>query len=172
VPISYSFDFPGILSFKIGRDKFIKETSNFKDVFNRIADDFYSVEKKIFAAQGTPKRWAPLSFAYSEWKKKAFPGQPILRLKDILFKSLTTPNSPGSIREITNNSIRIGTSVPYAIMHQQDFPPGEIDKIKGLPRRPPIQITEKIKLKWIAMFGKELEIKMTNRIFPKSGFDR
>lgn len=66
--------------------------------------------------------WKPLSPTYAAWKAKHFPGMPIMRRTDRLFRSLTYDGGrvgPEGIARFGKRSAEIGTSVPYGILHQR-----------------------------------------------------
>jgi phage gpG-like protein len=104
-----------------------------------IAKDFYRSERAIFQLQG-PGQYPDLSkkpfFAWWETGKlktrylggyKSYKqakwgfAYPILKRTGRLADSVTNPSSPDAINRIENqNSLLIGTLVPYGIYHQSD----------------------------------------------------
>lgn len=68
--------------------------------------------------EATGQRWANLSPAYEQWKLKHYPGRKILERTGALKSSLTDRGDPGMIFDSEQDSLTLGTSVPYAIFHQ------------------------------------------------------
>lgn len=104
-------------------DEFI---SDFRNVWPYVTTEFYQIEKEQFdteGAAGASGKWAPLSPAYKKWKEIHFPGQPILRLRNDLFESLTSPDALDSIYIPEKDQLTIGTKVPYGRVHQRERPP-------------------------------------------------
>lgn len=62
-------------------------------------------------------RWKALSPKYAKRKEKKFPGKTILRASDRLYNSMISANAPDSVNEIGKVSAEFGTSVPYAVFH-------------------------------------------------------
>lgn len=85
-----------------------------------ISKDFYRSEQAIFNLKG-PGRFPDLALSTKAHKKRAGkPVYPILVFSGKLKKSMTEPNSEGSINEIINNkTLVIGTRIPYGIFHQE-----------------------------------------------------
>lgn len=73
-----------------------------------------------FATEGarSGSRWQPLSLAYAARKARRYPGQPILRASDAVFRSLVD-RTADSIIEIEPQSLTYGTSRFYARFHQR-----------------------------------------------------
>lgn len=87
-----------------------------------------------FASQGSRggSPWQPLTVRYATRKERAYPGQPILRASDQLFRSVTAA-SPDSIVEIEPQTLNFGTSLARGGYHQR----GEGRN----PRRPFLVVT-------------------------------
>ena len=92
------------------------------------------VAKQQFSSKGGRGAhgiWQPLSTEYEKVKSKLFPGKPIMRRTDKLFKSLTSQGGSNIARgsnQALGYSFSMGTKVPYAI-----FPQKGGTKIKGRP---------------------------------------
>lgn len=73
-----------------------------------------------FASEGGRggAQWAPLTPRYAAQKEKVFPGQPIMRASDQLFRSLTDQTAD-SVVEIEAQALTYGTSLPYGRYHQR-----------------------------------------------------
>ena len=78
--------------------------------------------------------WQPLSPAYAKFKAIKWPGQPILRASDRMFRSLTTEGATDSIAQVSPQALSYGTQTPYAKYHQRGTP--------KLPRRQFLAVTE------------------------------
>jgi len=65
---------------------------------------------------GSP--WRPLSAAYAKWKAVKYPGQPILRASDRLFRSVTS-KTEDTVEESGPDFLTWGTSVYYGRYHQR-----------------------------------------------------
>jgi phage gpG-like protein len=127
-----------------GADKVIRSMSrigekidDFRDPFRKIASNFYEIEEKLFAKQGSPNRWQPLSIGYKKWKDRHYPGEKIMQLTHRLIDSLTGENqadAQDSIRIIKRKSMVLGTNVPYARRHHVGY---------KMPKREVIQLTER-----------------------------
>lgn len=91
---------------------------------------------QTFASQGQRigEVWAPLSNPYAKYKAIKWPGQPILRASDRLFRSLTVADATDAIEDITSQSLIYGTATPYASYHQKG--------VGKLPRRAILAVTE------------------------------
>lgn len=68
---------------------------------------------QVFAAQGLPAPWPPLSKRYGAWKAIHYPGKKMMRRQDWLYESLTQDGSPGMIWQGTARTLHYGTRVPY-----------------------------------------------------------
>lgn len=88
-----------------------------------------------FDSQGgrSGAQWQPLTPGYERRKERAFPGQPILRASDRLFRSLAAEGSE-NINLIEPQRLIYGTSTPYARYHQRGG--------KRLPKRQILAVTE------------------------------
>lgn len=113
--------------------------------FKLIAKDFYRSEKAIFklkSAGGYPdfsgkklrelrsgkskgSRWDAYT-PYQKWKEQKYgykKGYPLLKLTGALEASVTNPDDGHAILEIGKTSLKIGTSIPYAVFHNSDEEP-------------------------------------------------
>lgn len=138
------------LDFAIGR--FGNICSDFRPVWDVVAEDFYEMEQQQFATQGaagsggTP--WAPLKKDYAEWKQRHYGNLPILQRRGDLMQSLTYRDASGSVFIAEPKALTLGSTVPYGIYHQS---PAERQVGKDgkprLPRRPEIQFTKDFKVR-------------------------
>lgn len=139
----------GMLSFEvIGYDRVLKGVANladtvkdlrpfWKDVF---APKYFAQVQDGFTLQGQRRssdgrfaggRWAPLSPAYAEWKKRHFPGATILVRTGALRDSLDWDGEglgPGGYFKPEPGYVLFGTEIPYAKHHQ--------DGTDSMPARP------------------------------------
>lgn len=91
--------------------------SDFRSIWPDVAAEFYAIEREQFdseGAVGASGKWLPLSPAYKEWKEAHYPGQPIERLENTLFESLTDPEALDAIFRPGKDELVIGTRTPYA----------------------------------------------------------
>lgn len=149
----------------------LKYVSDLTKSFEGIAADFWSTERSQFREEGGFEgnvEWKPLSNAYATWKSWAYPTKTILRLTDRMFRSLTQKDAEGSIFEIEGSVIvgkqdmRIGTSIPYAIYHQAGT--------SRMPKRPPIQLTEAQKKRWVSILRNTLKDSINTKAIQKVQF--
>jgi len=117
---------------------------DFRPVWEQIVKSFWDIERKQFESEGGygSGGWLPLSPSYAAWKEENYPGKPILQRSGALFESLTGQAS-GTIKQISDKSLTIGTDVFYAIFHQ-----------KGSKARPPIDLTEQDKTAFMKLIQK------------------
>lgn len=96
-----------------------------RDSSYKVRTIFRKAEEKRFASQGAGT-WAALKDSTSDKKRRLHQDPRVLRATNALYKSLTAPRATGQIDERTPDSMRYGTSVPYAAYHDQG---------KGVPKR-------------------------------------
>lgn len=60
---------------------------DWRDAFQRIATDFYAVEKGWLDSKGRGQ-WAPLRPVYAAWKRKRYPRKPLMQLTGALHADL------------------------------------------------------------------------------------
>lgn len=109
--------------------------SDWRPAWEECEQLFYQVETRQFASQGNRggEAWKPLSEGYKKWKQVHYPGKPILQLTGDLKRDLTGRGGKDGIRELTKESLTLGSAKPYATAHQR--------RTKRMPARPPIIIT-------------------------------
>ena len=113
--------------------------SDFRPIWPRVADEIYQINQEQFDSEGgkgASGRWAALSPAYKKWKEVNYPGQPILRLTNALYESLTDPEAPDAVYQPSRDELVIGTRVEYATAHQRGG---------RMPARPIFSFTEQQK---------------------------
>ena len=91
--------------------------SDFRPIWPAVAQEFYVIEGEQFDTEGSAGasgKWAALSPAYKKWKEANFPGQPIMRLGNSLFESLTDPEALDAIFRPSKDELVIGSKLPYA----------------------------------------------------------
>lgn len=118
----------------------------------RIADDFREMIARQFAtegrAEGTP--WAPL--APSTLRRRRARSSPILQSSGALLRSLSLAGAAGHVERLEDQSLAIGTSVPYALFHQTGTR-------RGLPARPIIVISGARSERWMEIVRGGIEEK-------------
>ena len=119
--------------------KWARLIDDFGPVFQDVVKLFRKHEARQFTSEGraTGGKWPALSPAYATWKKKNFPGSPILQRSGALLSALARGGS-GSITRIgktemvvgLDSSTRIGK---YGAAHSRGAPS------RNLPSRPPVR---------------------------------
>lgn len=95
---------------------------DFRPIWPPVIAEFYAIEQEQFdseGAAGASGKWRALSKAYGEWKEVHYPGAPILQREGDLVASLTDPEAAGAILQPREDELIIGTSIPYARVHQR-----------------------------------------------------
>lgn len=121
--------------------------------FQRVADDFYSFERGIFAAEGAREGlsgWRALTAKYQSWKRRHYGGAGILVQSGALRDALTDPSAAGAIYEVSDDELRLGARRPTAdhawdigFLHQKGT-----DK---MPARPPLRLSKRRRSTWMRM---------------------
>lgn len=106
----------------------LRRGADFTQVFDSFRPLLYQQTLEVFAAQGLPEPWPPLDPKYAAWKRKKFPGMPILQRTRRLVESLT--GGPEGIWAAHPRTLEYGTMVPYFEAHQEGF--------QSLPQRMPL----------------------------------
>ena len=102
-----------------------QEISDFRNFWPGIITTFYEIETQQFqseGARGASGKWAPLSPAYKLFKEREFPGKTILRRTDALYESMTSADALDSVLRPEKDELTIGSSIPYALIHQRFRP--------------------------------------------------
>lgn len=120
-----------------GIRKFERKMSDYRPAFSRIADLFREEEAQLFESEGRRGRhgrWESLSEPYASRKARHAPGAKILVLRGRLKASLTEKGAPGSVEEMTADTLTLGTTDRTAVYHQFGT--------KRMPRRKVIDLRE------------------------------
>lgn len=97
-----------------------KVSTDLRLPFGLISKDFYKSQQSIFKLSG-PGKYPPISEKYGDQKQKLVGFRyPLLVRSGALAASLLGPNNKGSVSQITNLSLTIGTMIKYGIYHQSD----------------------------------------------------
>lgn len=110
-----------------------RAVTDWRPYWPRVAGVFYESERARFASDGFGT-WPRLSDGYAAWKSKNYPGEGILSRTGDLRRSLTDRFNPGAIYVDEAQSLTLGTSIPYAKIHDHTDGPGA----GIIPYRPPI----------------------------------
>lgn len=122
--------------------KWSRLIDDFAPIFADVEKIFYKHEAKSFASVGksTGKPWAPLSEDYRAWKRKHFPGRPVLQRRGALLAALTRRGARGSLRKITKKGMEIGLDAQTEI---GKYGEAHTFGTKTMPARPPIRFDPK-----------------------------
>jgi len=150
-------------SYEIANDKAFQDVlkkaeisvSDFRPVFGAIAKAFYKENRAIFALKSQGKypdfggfkpftriryqgEWMTRRDAYRLQKiRKVGFAYPLLLREGDLARSLTRPSDPQAIKEITKETMILGSNVEYFKYHQSDAPR------KKIPLRKPLFLDDK-----------------------------
>ena len=113
-------------------------------LFDEIASYFNALERQIFNQEGAFRgsKWQENSPGYHAIKVREYGNKPIMELTGALRQSLTTKDGPGTVRDITADTLVVGTSLHYAAKHHEGssetfyIPPPFDMEIHGVPARP------------------------------------
>ena len=112
-----------------------EKLQNLRDFWNLYSLPYLLDEvEEVFENEGPG--WAPLSYPYVVEKAIDFPGQPKLRMTDLLFYSLTQLGAPYSVQQANPDRFIFGSDVPYA--HWQEFGGFPPENWGPIPARPVI----------------------------------
>jgi len=137
------FEIDGDVQLARALSRFGDNVKDLRPAFWDITKLFWDIEKQQFNTEGGygSGGWKGLSPNYEAWKARNYPGKPILQRTGRMMSSLTGQTGD-TIKELNPMSLRLGTSVNYAIYHQEGTS-------RGLPKRKPIQLTEQDKRNWV-----------------------
>ena len=157
----FSFSFsPDAARIQIAFEDWSKEIKDWRPAWRDITRMFRKHEKRHLNSEGrtTGQEFPPLSARYAKWKKKNYPGRPILKREKVLFRALVQGDQ-GSINVVARRFMVVGidpnavlrdprTGKPYhlgkaAKAHSAGIPPH--------PKRPPVRIDPNVQSR--ASFG-------------------
>lgn len=80
--------------------------------------------ERTFSTRGgrIGERWTPLTQPYAARKARLFPGQPILRATDAMYRSFVIPGAENAVEEIDAQSLTYGSQDRKARYHQDGTP--------------------------------------------------
>lgn len=114
---------------------------NLRGLFEQVLEpDIYEWQAERFDQEGKPERWARLSDRYAAWKARRYPGRRILEREGLLREGLTRRGGRFQVRRVTDTSLELGTSAPYAQFHQFGT--------RRMPRREIVTITGDDERRW------------------------
>lgn len=148
MPVTLHFAFYGDVQVDRTLAGIADRAEDARPAWEQMADNFERMEQRQFASQGASagSSWAPLSPPYAAWKAQHYPGKPILRRTDDLWRSLT--RRPFGVEVIEPRSMIIGSDVSYGAYHQRGS--------GRLPRRPPVLMTEDMRRRWVRIMQRFL----------------
>ncbi len=122
--------------------RFADRADDMTPVMGSLADDFLRVERQQFSSQGRfSAGWAPLSPAYAARKSKKYPGAKILHATGDLEASLTRRGARNAVREVTRDSLLVGSTDPKVVYHQRGT--------ENMPRRRPVELSAARRRAWV-----------------------
>lgn len=124
----------GIEGFYKALDQVEREVSDWRAAWAECEKLFYQIEAQQFGSEGSRggSKWVPLSAKYKRWKELKYPGRPIL-VRTGEMKASLLGSGGNAIRDLTEDSLTLGSRLPYAKYHQRGG--------GRLPQRPPIVVT-------------------------------
>jgi phage gpG-like protein len=113
-----------------------RKAQDIRPALNQAADYLMDITEKQFDSQGRRGggRWKSLSPKWLAQKRKITLDTRILHLNHLLRRSVTRRDAQGQILDIEPTSLRFGSSVRYANVHQSGYPP------RNIPARPFLRI--------------------------------
>jgi phage gpG-like protein len=120
--------------------RFEDHVGDLEPAFEALADDFLSIETRQFSSEGgfASGGWAPLADSTVQRRGSA---HPILDDHGDLRASLTDAAAKGAIRDITSDSLFVGTDIDYAQYHQTGT--------ARMPRRRPVEFRDADRRRWV-----------------------
>ena len=157
--LRFSAEVQGVVELDRAFNRVNEYISDFRSIWPSVTTTVYGIFNQQFAsegAHGASGTWKPLSPAYKKWKEVNYPGQPILKLTNSLYESLSSPEGLDSIYRPERDSLTIGSKVPYAARHQKDRP------IISLTESDKREITKSIQLPLVQFIRKTVFMVMEN----------
>lgn len=115
--IQFTATVDGVEVLNRGFNRVEEAISDFRSIWPNVAQEFYAIEREQFESEGSAGasgKWAALSPAYKRWKEANYPGQPIMRLENTLFESLTDSEALDAVFRPGSDELVIGSRTPYA----------------------------------------------------------
>lgn len=129
--------------------RFTGRLTDASPAFAQLADDFNRIEREQFKTEGgRSSKWVPIKAATRRAKIKRGLDPRILHATHRLRDSLTKPSGPDVVRKIRPDSLEVGSTVPYGVFHQRGT--------RTLPRRPPVDLTEGDRRRWVQVLQRFL----------------
>ena len=133
---------PDARDIEMAFSKWARLIDDFGPVFQDVVKLFRKHEARQFSTEGkaTGGKWTALSPAYATWKKKNFPGRPILQRSGALLNALAR-GGPGSITKIGKAEMVIGLDSSTRIGKYGEAHSRGVNKPGRpyLPPRPPVR---------------------------------
>lgn len=121
--ITLTFEAPNVDQLQVNVGSYVAKISDWRTFWPGIRQDFFAIEKEQYGSQGAHGphgEWEDLSPEYQEKKERRWPINEIERASGRTFYSLTGETAD-SIYEPTEDSLTLGTTVPWAIYQQTGF---------------------------------------------------
>lgn len=120
--------------------------------FEAISDDFRVIERRQFDSEGAYASGGWAALMPSTVARRGGRAHPILRTPGDkggdLRRSLTTKGAKGAIRQITADSMTVGTRIKYAKFHQRGT--------ARMARRRPVELTDADRKRWVKIIQAHL----------------
>lgn len=145
MPTRITFEFEGELQLDRRLERF-EAVADARPVWDALADRFARANLRQFATEGAASGnpWDPLSPVYAAWKAKHYPGQPILRRDDDLWRGLTQQPFGVDVRE--ERFAIFGSATDHGRYHQAGA--------GNLPQRRPVDLSENERRTWVRILQK------------------
>lgn len=149
------FELPGEQRFKRLFQHLEHVPDDFREPFEKMAEDFWHEEEKTFAEEGPG--WAPLATS-TRWDRVYNgypPAHPILVRSGALKASLTSGTDPNAVYEVYPDHLVLGTALKVpsgkynlGAIHQYGATISRGGSTWRVPKRPPIKMTDTLQRKW------------------------
>lgn len=125
-------------------DDIAHRANDMQPLFHMLHGDFLNIERKQFESEGKlgSGGWPALKPETLRRKQKRGQDERILHATHALLDSLTQAEAAHHVFDTTADSMRVGTDLPYAEIHQNPRATGP------LPKRPPVEFRTTDRRAW------------------------
>lgn len=135
--MTFTFDFLGVAELNaIVNDYFVRFTDI--DLMHKGAiKAFFKVEEEMFASEGGPEKWVPLTQKYKQWKSKKYGNLPIMQMTGALKNALTGKDTTAiAVQQVDSETAQLVIRSKYWANHQYG---------RTVPMRKTVNLTEEDK---------------------------